>query len=121
MQIIVKLFCNRLVGMNRICVAAQSADFQTGFLNGIHELLEFRLIVQQHAGIAMIFAGISAAAELYHLGAQGFKIGQSLFQRRLADDIGQYTEFHNDSTLLCILSDWQKNSLHTDCLWIQYI
>ena len=90
-HIVVKLLGHLLVGMDGIAMAAEGADFQAGILDSLHKLLEFRLIVEQHLGIAVIFAGITTTADLHHLGAKRFKIGQSLRQRGLADHIGKHT------------------------------
>ena len=90
-HIVVKLLGNLLVGMHRVAVAAQCADLQPGFLNGLDKLLELLLVVKQHTGIAMILTRVTAAADFHHLGTQGFKVGKSLFQRGLPDHIGEYT------------------------------
>ena len=90
-HIVVKLLGNLLVGMDGVAVAAQSADFQAGLLDGLYKLVELGLVVEQHAGVAVVLAGIAAAADFHHLGAQGLKIGKSLLQGGLADDIGENT------------------------------
>ena len=69
----------------------READFQAGLLDGLYKLVELRLVVEQHAGVAVVLAGIAAAADFHHLGAQGLKIGKSLLQGGLADDIGENT------------------------------
>ena len=49
----------------------RGADFQARVRDRLDELVELRLIVKQNAGIAVILAGVTAAADFYHLGAQG--------------------------------------------------
>ena len=89
-HVVVKLLGNLFVGMNRVAMAAEGTDFQARLFDGLHKLLELGFVVQQNARITVVLAGIAAAANFYHLGAQGFKIGQSFLQGSLADHIGQY-------------------------------
>ena len=47
--------------------------------------------MKQHAGVAVVLAGIAATADLHHLGAQRLEIRQGLLQGGIANHIGQNT------------------------------
>ena len=78
---------NFLIGVDRVAVAAESADLQTGFLDSAHKLVEFSLIVQKNIRIAVILSGIPAAANLNHLHTHGFKIAERVLEGHIAHNI----------------------------------
>ena len=51
--------------------------FQARVRDRLDELVELRLIVKQNAGITVILARVTAAADFYHLGAQGLEVGRA--------------------------------------------
>ena len=59
-HVVVKLLGHLLVGMDGVSVAAEGADLQAGILDGLDKLVEFLLVMEQHAGITVVLAGIAA-------------------------------------------------------------
>ena len=71
--IIIKLLGHLLIGVDGVSMAAEGADFQARVRDRLDELVELRLIVKQNAGITVILARVTAAADFYHLAPRDLK------------------------------------------------
>ena len=87
----VVLFGKLLVGVDRVPVAGEGADFHAVFLNQTHEFIPLFLTVQQNLRVAVGAAGVVPAANLHHLDSQGLKVFQRILQGEVGKQSSKYT------------------------------
>ena len=103
-----KLFCQKhriseictpssrlfFIGVNGIAVYGQSLYGHSEFFYGSLEFFKGFFIVKKHLGVAMSFAGISAAAQLKRFYADRAEIFKRFAERHTAQQISKYAKCH---------------------------
>ena len=93
-EVVVVLFRDFLVRVDRIAVAAEGADLQAVPVHRLLELAERLLVVKKDLGLAVGVARVAAASDLDALGAGIRKIFHRFGGGKVAEQHADYSYFH---------------------------
>ncbi len=82
------------VRMDRISVAGKRADLQAAGRDGFDKCLPLGLARQKLSRLAVGIAGVGAGAEFDGFAAQTRDVREGFFQGKVAEDRGEYANFH---------------------------
>ena len=73
--------------MDRVAVAADGADLHVILFDKVLEFPQLGFAVQQDLRVRVLFAGVSASADLDHFEPQRGEVFQRFFQRPVAEHV----------------------------------
>ena len=99
-QILVKAVGDLLYRMDGVAVAGQSRQLDTVLIEERAPLAELSLVGKEHLGVAVVFSGIAARADLDGVDSQIAHDGESLLKTLFCIKIGKNTKFHSFQSFL---------------------